>query len=202
MSDNTSPIEVRCKCGHAFRVKSEAAGKSVRCPKCKHINRISREKAKTFTDEDQEYLPQSEPTGNSPQVASFKPPFDESPSMPSENEKASVEATLDPQPIPVDTSSKLLKSKSNTDTLLIKTAVFLLFALVFFSLLYTIFESFSVLSPPEYVFDDQNAIGFTANQLRLIRSDIAFFKILVLFVLLERTFVRMLNVFLPAPSTK
>lgn len=197
MSNNTSPIDVRCTCGHAFRVKSEAVGKSVRCPKCQHINRISREEAKTSTDDALESLLRSEPIRKSPQVGSVSLPFDGSPSIADDKEKASEEATLEPPPIPVDTQSKLPKSKSNTDTLLVKSAVFLLFAVIFFSLLYTIYESLGVLSRPEYVFDDENAIGFTANQLRSIRSDIAFFKILVLFVLLDRTFVRMLNAFLP-----
>ena len=71
------------------------------------------------------------------------------------------------------------------------TASILWLLIVLAAICFTILSAFKMLSSEYYIFNDEDAFGYSANKLREIQMDIVFFKFLVLFVLLDRTFARL-----------
>ncbi len=110
--------------------------------------------------------------------------------------------TPPPQPETKSPASVSLQPRFNISSLIAKIAIVCMFVVVLLFLVFTIFNVLNVLAGSDYTFNDEYAPGYSANQLRGIRNDLAFFKLLVLFVLVERTFTRMVRSFQPQPDLK
>jgi len=226
MSNSIDFIDVRCRCGHAFRVKAVAEGRSVRCPKCKFPNSVRRPDqvaaspsalsdlataaADLADDSFENEILSALGAGSGARVSS--PEFD--PEIPADivegqrvqsNSVPSSRPTPPPQPKAASHPPASKPRRFDLISFLAQAGTVVAFLGALLLLLFMIASSLEALAGSDYIFKDDNAIGYTANQLRAIREDLAFFKILVLFLLVGKAFtmmVRALDTKRPAEHTE
>ena len=220
MSNNSDFIDIRCECGHAFRVKAVAEGRSVRCPKCKFPNpvrrpdpdeaspsaHLDRETATAFLPDDsfENAILSALGPGSKARDSSTDSDLAIPGDIPGggkihENSPGSYRPTPPPQPKTPLHPHATRPESFDLISFIAQIGLVLLFVIALLLLCFTILGTLEVLAGSDYTFDDQYAPGYSANQLRAIREDLAFFKLLVMFIFVQKTFTMMVRALSPKP---